>query len=487
MREKLLRGSDERQEEEEEEEEEISLKEKIWRESKKMWVVAASAIFTRFSTFGIVVISQAFIGHIGPTELAGFSLVITVIVRFTNGIVLGMSSALETLCGQAYGARKYHMLGIYLQRSWIVVFFSTVCLLPLFIFTAPILKLLGQEERISEMGGYFGLWFIPVIFAYSMSYTCQMFLQSQSKNMIIAYLAAASNVLHVILSWLLTVKYKFGIPGAMTSTILAYWIPNVGQLMFIMCGGCKQTWKGFSTLAFKDLWLVFKLSASSGVMLCVEHWYIAILILLTGNLKNSEVYIDALSICLNIVGWEMMIALGFLAAATVRVSNELGRGSPKAAKFSVVMTVSTSFSIGFVLFVIFLFQRGSLAYIFTESDEVAKAVADLSLLLAVSFLMNSVQPVLSGVALGAGWQSTVAYINLACYYVIGIPVGVVLGYVLNMQVKGVWIGMLFGTLVQTVVLIILTWKTDWDEQVTLARNRVNKWFVADGEESTPKT
>lgn len=87
----------------------------------------------------------------------------------------------------------------------------------------------------------------------------------------------------------------------------------------------------------------------------------------------------------------------WLVVASVRVSNELGRGSPKAAKFSVVMTVSTSFSIGFVLFVIFLFQRGSLAYIFTKSDEVAKAVADLSLLLAVSFLMNSVQPVLSGI------------------------------------------------------------------------------------------
>ena len=91
MNEKLLRVSDERQEEEEEEEE-VSLKEKIWRESKKMWVVAASAIFTRFSTFGINVISQAFIGHIGPTELAGFALVITVIVRFANGIVVIMLS-----------------------------------------------------------------------------------------------------------------------------------------------------------------------------------------------------------------------------------------------------------------------------------------------------------------------------------------------------------------------------------------------------------
>lgn len=33
-----------------------------------------------------------------------------------------------------------------------------------------------------------------------------------------------------------------------------------------------------------------------------------------------------------------------------------------------------------------------------------------------------------GVAVGSGWQSCVAYINLGCYYLIGLPLGVVLGW-----------------------------------------------------------
>ncbi|KAK9289964.1 hypothetical protein L1049_008126 [Liquidambar formosana] len=91
----------------------------------------------------------------------------------------------------------------------------------------------------------------------------------------------------------------------------------------------------------------------------------------------------------------------------------------------------------------------------------------------------------TGVAVGAGWQSIVAYVNIACYYLLGIPIGVVLGYVFNMQVKGVWIGMLFGVFVQTVVLVIITYRTDWDKQVSLAQKRTNKWFVADVEEPNP--
>ncbi|CAN1246063.1 Protein DETOXIFICATION 21 [Linum grandiflorum] len=422
--------------------EEVTLRAKVWAETKTMWIVAAPAIFTRFSTFGINVVSQAFIGHIGPTELAAYSLVFTVLLRFCNGVLLGMASALETLCGQSFGAKQYHMLGVYLQRSWLVLFICATLMLPVLVFTTPILEFLGQEPYIAEVGGKISLWLIPVIYASIPSFTCQMFLQAQSKNMIIAYLAAATMGIHIFLSWLLTVKYKYGIPGAMASTILAFWIPNVGQLCFVTCGGCRETWKGFSFLAFTDLWPVIKLSLSSGAMLCLELWYNTVLVLLTGNMQNAEVAIDALAICLNINGWEMMISLGFLAAA-----------------------------------------RGKIAYLFTESPEVVDAVADLSPLLAFSILLNSIQPVLSGVAIGAGWQSIVVYVNIACYYLVGIPVGVVLGYVFDLQVKGVWIGMLFGTFIQTIILVIITSKTDWDKQVLLARNRVNRWYVASLPES----
>lgn len=48
---------------------------------------------------------------------------------------------------------------------------------------------------------------------------------------------------HIFLSWLLTIKYKFGLAGAMTSTILAYWIPNIGHFIFVTCGWCPETCK----------------------------------------------------------------------------------------------------------------------------------------------------------------------------------------------------------------------------------------------------
>ncbi|KAI8550311.1 hypothetical protein RHMOL_Rhmol06G0095300 [Rhododendron molle] len=73
--------------------------------------------------------------------------------------------------------------------------------------------------------------------------------------------------------------------------------------------------------------------------------------------------------------------------------------------------------------------------IFSSSHDVIQAVGKLSYLLALTILFNSVQPVLSGVAVGSGWQSWVAYINIGCYYLIGVPVGLLLGSVFNFGVK----------------------------------------------------
>jgi MATE family multidrug resistance protein len=37
--------------------------------------------------------------------------------------------------------------------------------------------------------------------------------------------------------------------------------------------------------------------------------------------------------------------------------------------------------------------------------------------------------------------------------------------------------MLLGTLVQTIVLLFITLRTDWEKQVEIARQRLNRWSM----------
>ncbi|KAE9454121.1 hypothetical protein C3L33_13980, partial [Rhododendron williamsianum] len=153
------------------------------------------------------------------------------------------------------------------------------------------------------------------------------------------------------------------------------------------------------------------------------------------GLLNAEVSVDALSVCMNILGWTIMVALGCNAAISVRVSNELGAAHPRTAKFAVVVVVITSFSIGLVFSLILFLARSVYPSLFSSSEEVQELVYNLTPLLGACIVINNVQPVLSGVAIGAGWQAVVAYVNIACYYILGVPLGLILGFKLDWGVK----------------------------------------------------
>ncbi|KAL5081156.1 hypothetical protein RYX36_009577 [Vicia faba] len=145
------------------------------------------------------------------------------------------------------------------------------------------------------------------------TFPLQRFLQCQLKTGVIAWVSLLGLVVNVVLSWLLVYVWDFGLIGAAIALDVSWWVLVIGMFGYTVCGGCPLTWNGFSMEAFSGLWEFFKLSLASGVMLCLENWYYRILLLMTGQLENATVVVDALSVCMTINGWEMMIPFAFFA------------------------------------------------------------------------------------------------------------------------------------------------------------------------------
>lgn len=267
-----------------------------WVESKKLWHVVGPSIISRLCSYTMLVVTQSFAGHLGDLELAAVSIGCNVIVGLDFGLLLGMASALETLCGQAYGAKKYYMLGVYMQRSWIVLFVCCILLLPLYVFAAPMLKLLGQPEDVADLAGVVSMWMLPLHFSFAFQFPLQRFLQCQLKAGVVAWVSVVALLVQLLASWLFVSVLKCGIIGVAVTQNFGWWVLVFGLFGYTVFGGCPLTWPGFSMEAFSGLWDFLNLSIASGVMLCLENWYYKILILLTGNLENAEIAIDALSI-----------------------------------------------------------------------------------------------------------------------------------------------------------------------------------------------
>ncbi|XP_020179793.1 protein DETOXIFICATION 34 [Aegilops tauschii subsp. strangulata] len=450
----------------------------VWEESRRLWGIGTPIAIATLSLFAVSSVTTVFVGHLGNLPLAAASIGLSVFSTFSFGFLLGMGSALETLCGQAFGAGQVAMLGVYLQRSWIVLIAASLLMVPFYALAEPLLLAIGQDAAVAREAARFALRILPGALSFAVNFPTAKFLQAQRKVLVLAWVGVAGLGFHAALTYLLVAVLGWGLPGAAAAYDVSLWAIALAQAAYIV-GWCRDGWRGWSVAAFHDIWAFVRLSLESAVMLCLEIWYIGMITVLTGHLQDAQIAVDSLGICMNVNGWEGMIFIGLNAAISVRVSNELGSGRPRAAKHAVMVVVGESLLIGLLCMALVLIFRDSFSVIYTTDSELQHAVSRIAGLLGLTMVLNSVQPVLSGVAIGGGWQGLVAYINLGCYYIFGLPLGYLLGYKFNYGVGGIWAGMLCGIALQTLILIFIVWRTDWNAEAALASSRVRKWGGAD--------
>ena len=180
---------------------------------------------------------------------------------------VGMASALDTLCGQAFGARRYHLLGVYEQRAVLGLALACLPIAAVWANTTRILLFLGQDHAIAAEAGAYARWLIPSLVPY-VPLECHIrFLQAQSIVVPVMASSALTSLTHVLMCWALVHKAGMGSKGAALSSAISYCI-NLAILSLYtrLSGACKKTWTGFSMEAFKELRQFAELALPSAMM-----------------------------------------------------------------------------------------------------------------------------------------------------------------------------------------------------------------------------
>ncbi|KAF0930095.1 hypothetical protein E2562_027925 [Oryza meyeriana var. granulata] len=237
-------------------------------EVKRLLRLAGPLVASFLLRNAVQIVSVMFVGHLGDLQVAVASFAVSLANMTGFSVLTGMASALDTLCGQAFGARQHRLLGIYVQRAIL------------------------DPAIAAEAGAYVRAAHLPV-----------RFLQAQSIVVPVDVSSAVTAVTHVAVCWVLVYKAGMGSRGAALSGGVTYWTNLAILALYVrLSSACETTWTGFSMDAFQGAPLVHRARRAvrhDGLVGDIIWWSFELLVLLSGNLPNPKLETSILSICMN--------------------------------------------------------------------------------------------------------------------------------------------------------------------------------------------
>ncbi|XP_028757840.1 protein DETOXIFICATION 12 isoform X1 [Neltuma alba] len=443
------------------------------QEVKRIGYIAGPVIPVLSSQFFLQIISIMMAGHLDELSLSGTALAVSIASVTGFSFLVGMASGLETLCGQAYGAKQYKKLGMLTYTATFSLILVCVPLSVGWIYMEKILVFIGQDPLISHEAGKFTTWLVPSLFGSAFLQPLIRYYQMQSLVVPMLISSCTTLILYIPLCWALVFKSGLNSVGAAVAISIWIWVNVIVLALYMKFSStCAQTRAPLSMELFRGTGEFLRFAVPSAVMMCLEWWSFELLILLSGLLPDPQLETSVLSVCLNTLSTIYTIPYGIGAAASTRISNELGAGNPNTARMAVLASMSVAVLETTVISATLFFCRRLFGYIFSNEKEVVDYVTVMAPLVCVSVILDGLQGVLTGIARGCGWQHIGAYINLGAYYLCGIPLAATLSFWVKLRGKGLWIGIQFGCFVQTVLLSIITCRINWKQQAINARRRL---------------
>ncbi|XP_073233967.1 multidrug and toxin extrusion protein 2-like [Porites lutea] len=440
-----------------------------YKEIKELFALAWPTVFSYFFYHMVNMISLFFAGRVGEVELAAATLALSFINVTGPSLFIGLSSAVETLCSQAFGAKNYHLVGVVLQRGVWILGLTCILAWSLWVNTELLLLLIQQEETIARLTQDFILICIPALIGNFLFILLQRYLQTQGIVKPILYVCVIANGIQIGLNALMAMVLKLGFRGVAISWALTVCI--LTSLLFAYMKVFKlhiKTWPGWTTESLLNWSQFFKLAVSGMFMTCVEIWSFQSGAFLTGTL--GEVQLASFGILFSWAAFVFMIPLGLSVAAGVRVGNFLGAGNPKAVKKTIKVALGLIVSVELIILTVFLGLGDISGRVFTSSSDVLVVYKRNILIVSVMFFFDGIQGVCSGIVRGAGRQRIGVLINFLSFFV-ALSVGITLMFFVFHESAGLWIGISTGVFLQACLYLFLLWRTDWDKQAELAQRR----------------
>ncbi|XP_043710078.1 protein DETOXIFICATION 48-like [Telopea speciosissima] len=459
--------------EEEEEEEELRrwpTPDDVVEEIKAIGKISGPSVLTGLLLYSRAMISMLFLGYLGELELAGGSLSIGFANITGYSVISGLAMGMEPICGQAYGAKQWKLLGLTLQRTVLLLLTTSIPISFMWLNMNRILLWCGQDEAISSVAHFFIIFSIPDLFFLSLLHPLRIYLRTQSITLPVTYCSAISVLLHIPLNFLLVVHFKMGIAGvaiAMVWTNLNLFVLLSAFVFF--SGVYRDSWVSPSMDCLRGWSTLLSLAVPTCLSVCLEWWWYELMIMLCGLLVNPKATIASMGILIQTTSLVYVFPSALSLGVSTRVGNELGSNRPAKARISMIVSMVIAVGVGLAAMLFTTLMRHKWGRFFTNDAEILELTAMALPIAGLCELGNCPQTTGCGVLRGCARPTTGANINLGSFYLVGMPVAIFLGFGAKMGFPGLWFGLLAAQATCALLMVYVLATTDWVVQVERAK------------------
>lgn len=408
------------------------------------------------------------LGHLPNSALAMSSAALAQVLFNTlcfgvGGVLLG----LDTLISQALGAKQQREANRWLLHGLVMAVALSIMLIAIFAVIPTLLLRLPVDSAIlagavpAMQGLNYGT--LPLL----LYFTLRRYLQAAHHGRPIAFALISANLVNAAADWLLIFGHRWQIAGH-TLAIPAFgvtgssWATSFARLYLMLVLLVAILWvdrrhhyglrasireKVSRRIEYQHLRRLFLLGAPAGASIFVE---IAIFALVTALIATfGRLQLAGHEVALQCASTTFMVPFAISAATSVRVGHAIGRmriGTATAANVIAAGWSGVGVGAAFMLCasVLLLTIPAQIAHIFTPDRAVIAAAIPLLLVAAGFQFFDGVQITATGALRGAGNTHAPFITQLIAYWVIGMPLGILLGFHEKLGAAGLWLGLLIA-------------------------------------------
>lgn len=157
-------------------------------------------------------------------------------------------------------------------------------------------------------------------------------------------------------------------------------------------------------------------------------------------------------IVLSCAAYTYMVPLGISAAAAVAVGHAIGAGNPGRARRAGLLAVGIGAGFMALMAILFLALPKPILRIWTSNPQVLALGAHILAIVAGFQIFDGIQTVSTGALRGLGETRFPMLMNLAGYWVLGLPLGALLCFRMRWGLSGLWTGLTLALIVIAVLL-----------------------------------